>query len=302
MTSASVTHQARLAYLLRLAWQEARPVVQLIFMLRFLAGVALGRGEGGAVVDLSLIPAAVSWLAATWAIYLLNGVADTVEDRANGSARPIARGDLPARSAAALVWLLCVVGLCVAAFVSKTHVVLVALLLGIGWAYSMGPRPLKNNMVGFVFAVTALGLLTYLAGWHATAAGIPGGALLLFGMAMSMWMGLGGATKDLSDTKGDRLAGRRTLPVLLGERRARIAMVIGASLVGGSFLTFSVAWMSWLLLAAAVACAGSAALAVVALTPLGDGDRCAKRRPYRVFMVTQYLTHLTLFATHAMSP
>jgi 4-hydroxybenzoate polyprenyltransferase len=124
--------------------------------------------------------------------------------------------------------------------------------------------------------------------------------VLVFGIAMSGWMGLAGWTKDLSDTTGDRLAGRRTLPVLLGEWRARVVMAAAASLVGWTFVLLSAGLAGDLLPVAVVVCVGSAVLALVATTPLGQGDRAAKRRPYRVFMVTQYATHLTLFLCLAL--
>jgi 4-hydroxybenzoate polyprenyltransferase len=298
MTLTAVAYRAtrRLGavHVLRLSWHEARPVVQLVFLLRFVTGAALGRAENVVVPVGPLALAATSWLAATWAIYLLNGVADIVEDRANGSTRPIARGALPRRAAAVLVGLLAAAALGLGAFVSGVHVLLVVLLLAVGWAYSMGPRPLKANQAGFVLAVFALGALTYLAGWCAVGTRMPGGSLVLFGMAMSTWMGLGGSTKDLSDVEGDRLAGRRTLPLLLGERRARVVNALTAAAVGWSFVACCVLFSSRLLPAAMVVCAGSAVLAAVALTSLGDGDRHRKRRPYRAFMVTQYLAHLTM--------
>jgi 4-hydroxybenzoate polyprenyltransferase len=287
---------------LRLAWREARPVVQLIFMLRFLAGAALGAAYVGEVAAVTAVVAGLSWLATTWAVYLINGVADVVEDRANGSTRPIATGELSENTAERIVWGLGTTGLVLGALVSPVMLLLVALMLGVGWAYSLGPRPCKQNMPGFLVSVVALGLLTYLGGWHAAGAGEPRGPILLFGIMMSLWMGLAGSTKDLSDTRGDRLAGRRTLPVLLGEWRARAVMAAAASVVGWSFVIFGAGWFGRLLPVAVVVCAGATVLSLVALSRLGDGDRAAKRRPYRVFMATQYAAHVTLFACLALWP
>ncbi|WP_410608375.1 UbiA family prenyltransferase [Amycolatopsis sp. lyj-109] len=281
----------------RLGWQEARPVVQAIFLLRFSAGAALG-GAGdahGTAGRFVLVVAGLGWLATTWAIYLANGVADVVEDRANGTARPIARGDLPRRPATRIVWGLAAAGLALAAVVSPVQVLLTAAMLGVGWAYSMGPWPLKANLAGFVAAVTALGMLTYLAGWSAAGGGPLSAPMFLFGLMMSLWMGLGGSTKDLADAKGDRLAGRRTLPVLLGGRRARVVMAIAASSVGWAFIILCAIKAIGVLPAAAVVLAGSVALSVTVLTPLSRGARSAERRPYRVFMVTQYCAHIVLF-------
>ncbi len=282
---------------LRLAWREARPVVQAIFLLRFAAGAALGTAAGahGTVNGSALLTAALGWVATTWAVYLLNGVADVVEDRANGKARPIARGELSRRSATAIVWALSVAGLGFAATVSATQVLLTASMLGIGWAYSLGPWPLKANLAGFVAAVTALGLLTYLAGWSAAGGGRLTAPVILFGLMMSLWMGLGGSTKDLADAEGDRLAGRKTLPVLLGDRGARAVMAIAASSVGWTFVVLCAIRAVGILPSAAVVFAGSAVLSGTVLTSLSRGSRSAERRPYRVFMVTQYCAHLALF-------
>ncbi|MEV5717659.1 UbiA family prenyltransferase [Amycolatopsis mediterranei] len=282
---------------MRLAWREARPVVQIIFLLRFAAGATLGAaGSGyGAVNRPALLEAALGWFAATWAVYLLNGIADVVEDRANGQVRPIARGELSRRSASTIVGALSVAALVFAAAVSTTQLLLTAAMLGVGWAYSMGPWPLKANLGGFVAAVTALGMLTYLAGWSAAGGGRVTEPVFLFGLMMSLWMGLGGSTKDLADAKGDRLAGRKTLPVLLGEGPARAVMAVAAGSVGGVFAVLCAVRGSVVLPAAVVVLAGSAVLSGTVLTSLSRGARSAQRRPYRVFMVTQYCAHIALF-------
>ena len=237
------------------------------------------------------------WVAATWAIYLLNGVADVVEDRENGSVRPIARGILPVDYAKSVVVTLAAVAVGIAALISPAVCLLVVLHLGVGIAYSTGPRPLKGNVPGFIGAVVALGGLTYLSGWYASGATEIGVPLLLFGGAMSLWMAFGGITKDLSDTAGDRLAGRRTLPVALGDRAARVAMAIGAGVVGWGFLLAALRWAPSVAPAAFVVCAGSVTLAVVVSSNVSQGDRFHRRRPYRAFMITQYAAHLTLLVS-----
>ncbi|MDT7784035.1 MAG: hypothetical protein QOF58_2454 [Pseudonocardiales bacterium] len=239
------------------------------------------------------------WVAATWAIYLLNGVADVVEDRENGSVRPISRGALPVDQAKSVVVALAATAVGVAALISPIVCLLVVLHLAAGIAYSTGPRPLKRNVPGFLGAVVALGGLTYLSGWYASGATEIGAPLLLFGGAMSLWMAFGGATKDLSDTAGDRLAGRRTLPVVLGDRAARLAMAIGASAVGWGFLLAALVWAPSVAPAAFVVCAGSIALTIVVTGNMSQGERFCRRRPYGTFMITQYAAHLTLLVSLA---
>lgn len=279
-----------------LSWREARPVVQLIFLLRFGVGAVLGWAYRDPGVPWAVVVAAVGWFAATWAIYLINGIADVVEDRENRSVRPIASGRLATGPAWVVVCLLGGVAVVCGAVVSSAQLVLVVLMLGVGWAYSMGPYPLKKSVVGFTTSVIALGMLTYLAGWCAVAGAVrPSAALLLFGVVMSCWMGLVGSTKDLSDERGDRKAGRRTLPVVLGERPARAVMAGLAVLLGIAFLIAVATWYARLLPVAIVVLAGALAVAYIALRPVRD-DRALKRRPYRAFMLTQYLAHLTVLS------
>jgi 4-hydroxybenzoate polyprenyltransferase len=74
---------------------EARPAVQIIFLLRFLAARSLSGHGGRHLLDGRALLAAVVWEGVILSIYLYNGVADVVEDRLNESTRPIASGLLP---------------------------------------------------------------------------------------------------------------------------------------------------------------------------------------------------------------
>lgn len=286
---------------MRLSWIEARPVVQLIFQLRFVTGAVLGGATAlSGLFSPSFVLPALGWLLATWAVYLVNGVADIVEDRENSSRRPIARGRLPRRAAATVCYTLALLAFTCCALVGARMAVLVTLFLAVGWAYSTGPRPLKRTMVGFTASVTTLGLLTYLAGASAMG-GQWNGPLFVHGIAMSLWMGLVGSTKDLSDTSGDRLAGRRTLPVMFGERRARLLMATNASAVGWVYLATAALTTTSLLPVATIVCAGSVVVTFVLFSPLGRGDRDMSRRPYRAFMVTQYSAHVALLSPYIVA-
>jgi 4-hydroxybenzoate polyprenyltransferase len=276
---------------LRLVWQEARPVVQLVFLLRFLTGLCLADRQGR--LSWSILAAAGSWLCVTTSIYVLNGISDVSGDRANGSTRPIASGQLPVPTALWAVAALAIVGVALSVPVRGPAALLAVLMLGLGWAYSMARRPLKNSMPGFMTVVTAGGLLTYLAGFASVDHRL-NRELVVFGLAMSLWMGLGGSTKDLPDAEGDRIAGRRTWPVVLGERNARLAMAASALMVGSSFVLAALHVARNLISCGAVVLAGSIILTVTVTTSLSGRNRATRRRPYRIFMATQYLTHLTL--------
>jgi 4-hydroxybenzoate polyprenyltransferase len=279
---------------LGLAWREARPAVQLIFQLRFLAGALLaGAGRSPPQVGHMALGAA-GWLCATWYVYLLNGVHDLTEDRCNGSSRPLAVGTLPVDAARSIARALLVVALVSGTAASWQQGALIAAMLGLGWLYSAAPHPQKATASGSMAVIVAAGVLTYLAGWHAGGGAAPSAELAVLAVSMSLWMGLVGMTKDLSDVPGDRAAGRRTLPILLGDRSARLLLAVQALGVGA--LGCGLAWYHapQLLPAAAVLLCGTAALAISLSPGISSGERRRRRRPYRLFGITQYALHLVI--------
>lgn len=285
------------SHILWLASQEARPVVQLIFMLRFLSGALIAAGAIGALPWMSLVLTAACWLATTTTVYLVNGLSDVVEDSVNGSSRPIARGALPRRAASAVAGTTGAFAVILAVLTGDGWTLVLTLaMLGVGCAYSMGRKPLKNHMSGFLAAVVTGGMLTYLAGWNSVGTTTMQPELLCFGTAMALWMGFGGSTKDLPDVAGDQLAGRRTWPLVLGERRARLLMGGTALATSAGFALVSFTAVPALMLPATILLAGGVLLAVTTCSHYSRAERRARHRPYKVFMVTQYLAHSALFA------
>lgn len=119
-------------------------------------------------------------------------------------------------------------------------------------------------------------------------------SLVVFSTAMALWMGLVGQTKDLSDQEGDAQVGRKSLPVVWGEGRARLAVSAAAIAIGVGFALPAFFLGEVILPASIVVAFGGLAIAVVALGPWSKGSRSRRRRPYRVFMITQYLSHLMI--------
>jgi len=160
--------------------------------------------------------------------------------------------------------------------------------LALGVAYSVGPN-LKRSALAAGFSVATAAALTYVAGaltCHASA-----GMVAVF-TVWAAWIGVVSVVKDLSDVAGDRLEGRRTLPVLLGPVRAAWATVVAAACCAAGFVV-----TVWLLAPSALLVAwvvsGGSALLVATLAAVRPGqDRHTLRRPYRTFMVTQFGVNL----------
>jgi len=281
--------------IVRLTWQEARPPVQIIFALRFLAGAVLAGGVP-ALLSRHVLLSLLGWCCVVAAVYVHNGTEDVVEDRRNASQRPVAAGRLPVGTARAVARALAAAGLLASAALDPRAGALAALMLACGWAYSSGARPWKNTVPGFVFIVVSGGLLTYLAG--SVAVGARWSApLCCFALVMSCWMAVAGSTKDLPDSDGDRCAGRRTLPVLYGQRRAARLTALGTLAVGAGFHTVALHHVPTLLTCASVLLVGAVVIAVTLVATPADAGRDRRRRPYRAFMITQYAVHSALFVS-----
>lgn len=267
-----------------LCFLEARPAVQGIFLLRFLAGASLA----GTLANWWVWGSAAIWGCAVWAIYLLNGVTDAEEDRINASSRPISRGALSPRTAALGVAVLATASLA-GAFVSGNPAWWsVAALLALGWLYSAPPLRLKRWPAGLVAVVVPAGLLTFYVG-HAASGGEENRLdLLVFATVMTLWMALVGQTKDLPDAAGDAQTGRRSLPVVWGEDASRLAFSAVALLLAVTLVSCALSVAPDLLPPGIVVAFGALAVAATALGGRSRGSDAGRRRPYGAFMLTQY--------------
>ncbi|GAA3156215.1 UbiA family prenyltransferase [Nonomuraea roseoviolacea] len=323
---------------------EARPGVLAVSALRYLAGVALVLPAVPGPDPLTVLRGGLAWVLSIFAVYLFNGVTDVAEDRINGSGRPIARGELAPRTAGVVAAVAGAASLAVTAGLPRAMVWIIAANLVLGFLYSGPPWPLKDSCGGTVVVLCLSGLLSYLAGavvagsatvglaaGSATAQLVAGAVavgpatvqLVVFAGAATCWMVLVGMpAKDLSDIPGDTAAGRRTLGVLLGERRARQVMVaaaLGVLVVFGlavallrvpltAVLAVMAAGVVAVMLAGRMtgteagtdtgseAASGAGTLAAGKRT--GSAGRGVRRRPYRAFMLTQHLLHITPLLTN----
>jgi geranylgeranylglycerol-phosphate geranylgeranyltransferase len=183
---------------------------------------ALGVLAGGwiALGHLAL-PAPLGWAALSGAGLglagnVLNDIWDEPGDRTNARAdRPLASGRVRRGTADMLVLWGALLGLSTAALVGGTLFALALVALALMAAYS--PVLKRRGLAGNITVAAVAGFpLMYgaLAVHHGGAGVIP--------WMLAAWLHLGReVAKDLVDVPGDRVLGRRTLPILSGDAAAR---------------------------------------------------------------------------------
>lgn len=262
--------------------------------MRFLTGASFAGPVFVGGVNYPLWVGAALCICATLSVYILNGVMDVEEDRINGSSRPVASGKLTVAQAAGVAAGLAVLSVAGSLALGGPMVLSVVIALILGWLYSGPPLYLKRWPAGLATVAIIAGVITYQAGYAANGGDGDVSSLSAFAGVMALWMGLVGQTKDLSDIEGDKRAGRSSGPVVWGEGRARLVFSTVALSIGTTYLLLALTFVPDLILSAMVLAAGSTAVAAVTLGPWSRGDRSRRRSPYRVFMLTQYGTNLTV--------
>jgi geranylgeranylglycerol-phosphate geranylgeranyltransferase len=189
-------------------------------------------------------------------MYVLNDLFDADLDRINGKTdRPIPSGKVSKRQALVFVILMNFIGLSIPILADNLiGIILASAIALIGVLYSLPKTSLKDKFIIKTCAISIamacslfLGASIYLdydimayrvSGW---AAGHTEILYPLFsGLMLALMVFVTSPLNDLGDIKGDKEAGRRTIPIVLGRTNT-----IKLSL----FITLGIAFSSWLLYA-----------------------------------------------------
>jgi 4-hydroxybenzoate polyprenyltransferase len=184
--------------------------------------------EGALPKTLTLVAALVGGMlnAASNAV---NQITDLDIDRVNKPKRPIPSGRISVNAAAAIAAILYFICFVVAYFAIGWAFFLVILIgAAFSWAYSIPPVRTKNSpILANPTMAFPRGVLLIVAGYAAQLELT--GRLDIFwanpapwaaGVIMFLFLLGGASTKDFADIEGDKAFGARTIPVVLGIRRA----------------------------------------------------------------------------------
>lgn len=246
----------------RLWLAAVRPRTLTLAVAPVVAGTALALAEGHDLRPLPLALALAGAVLIQVGTNLYNDVADTLRggDRPGrvGPPRVTAQGwasPLQVRRAAAVSFALAAaVGSALVWLGGWPIAVLGALSLAAGWSYSCGPVPISYTPFGEVMVVLFFGLGA-VGGTAWLQAGRLPAAVLPLGLALGLPAAAVLMANNYRDAAADRLAGRRTLAIVLGPAASRalyaalmlLPFALSAALPRG-------AWAGLLALPAAVAC------------------------------------------------
>ncbi len=200
--------------------------------IAFVGILAAGFMAAGAFrVELPLILAAFAGTSIGMAGNMHNDVCDIAIDRINKPRRVLAAGRINARSVTLLSAIFAALGGILSLFISPTATAIALVSIVLLYVYNTALKhiALVGNVV--VGAVTGAAFLYGAEAMGNMAAGIvPGMFAFLVNVGREI-------IKDVEDMKGDATAGARTLPILLGARKATaVAAVLLLAVVILSFL------------------------------------------------------------------
>ena len=186
------------------------------------AGVVVGAWWAHGRIDGTVMWAALAATAITIAANAWNDVADCEIDRVAHPDRPLPLGAVTPRKATRLAWLAALAAVPLAWAALPWLALLTVGVLVLARLYS--PHLKRLGLLGNV-VVAVVASLPFLYG--AWAVGHPGRGAVLAGIAVPLHFAREVA-KDLDDAAADA-AWRRTLPLVLGVRRARLVVALAAA-------------------------------------------------------------------------
>jgi len=172
-----------------------------------------------------IIYVAVTMLLAQGAGQAINQATDVEIDMINKPYRPIPSGRITREEALGLGYLILIVSLVRSFTINTTFGLLMSLILFFAVFYNLKPIRAKGYFgLNLVWMSISRGLLPFLASWSVFG-DITDLKPWVLGLIATLWCLSWQSTKDFPDIEGDRRYGIQTLPVRLGERKAKRFMI-----------------------------------------------------------------------------
>jgi len=215
---------------LKIYWELMRPFTLLAPTVGFISGglIAIGAKSPVVLTFTSIYPIILGGLSAAFlngASNIINQYYDVKIDKINKPNRPLPSGRISLKESRLFSILLYSFSFFLAYLIpNKQFIIIVLITALITYAYSAPPfRTKRWAVVANLTIAIPRGCLLIVAGWTAVR------SLFNFepwfiGSIFALYLLGAASTKDFSDIRGDKIYGCNTLPIILGAKRAAIAI------------------------------------------------------------------------------
>lgn len=177
------------------------------------------------------------------AALILNDYFDLESDKINAPHRPLPAGLVTPRQVIVLFCAVTTLGFAASFLLGLTTLLVAVLVWGVGFLYNW--RFKKAGLWGNLMVSFSVGM-TFLFG--GISVGQPFEKMVWFFALLALFINLGEEiAADAMDIAGDRQAGSRSLPVLVGSENAlKVSAGIFLFVCGMTLLPFLLGWMNWM--------------------------------------------------------
>lgn len=183
------------------------------------------------------VPLPMASLLVTAGTYVMNDLVDADLDRVNGKKRPIPSGLVSKRQAWTFVALAFGAALLLTlATFSPISMIIVTLMLGISVTYSLPPVVLmkrfivKTSSIAFFYILCAL--LGMTSAFNLDLAMDNPALITSVLLTLALMVFISSTLNDMGDVDGDRAAGRRTIPIVVGkENTIKLTMILAVGVL-----------------------------------------------------------------------
>ncbi|GIU72387.1 MAG: geranylgeranylglycerol-phosphate geranylgeranyltransferase [Candidatus Nitrosocaldaceae archaeon] len=250
----------------------------LIFNFPWATFVALMIAYNGAVdIPIAVLAVSSSYLILL-ATYTYNDAQDLEVDRINDPNRPLVSGRATKDHIIRLTYMLNATALIMAGLINLYVFAIASILVVLGVLYSH-PKTSFKDKFPYKTLVTSFGamLASFLGGFVTDDISINA---IYAGIAFFAFCTMLALLGDISDIKGDKANGRRTLPIIIGQRNT--ALVIHAALISMILITiwfYSINYMSVITMGLAVTVCVISIIKLLSLFKISDVKKIKKLRP-----------------------
>lgn len=190
-----------------------------------------------------VIPVALAIYFSALATYMYNDVTDISIDKLNSYKRPLVSGKATTKEVLILAMILNAIALTLIYSTNIYAMLAVLSFIILGIVYSHPKTSLKEKFPHKTITTAMGGALASLTGGLAVGNMLP--HVLYAALVSFAFLFIMGPIADISDLKGDRAAGRRTLPLVIGVNKTlTLAIVVTLGIMVSSIIVSEILYMS----------------------------------------------------------